>query len=217
VAAALAAGIAALSVTAPVGATESADQQIADDSVLTADDVPTVFHTSKVGDSREPAGKACLSIRKARKALRKATNKEVAFQTDPGQQGGALIDNKVAVFPSKKSAQAVLASYSTSSTDDCFTKTYQELFRDQLHDPKAKVDVSTSEYLPGLGDTSVGFDVRIDVSSHGKSNSFYVDLQLVRVKRAIDAFAFQNSGGKPPADDVSAMTRTGVTRLETAL
>jgi hypothetical protein len=205
----------------PAGATaRSDDQQIADDSVLTIDDVPSVFKASKVDSSDDPApGKACKDIRKARKAINAAPNGEVEFQTEPGSQGGAFINNKVAVFKSKKAARSAITSYSTRSTPDCFRKTYEDIFAKQLDDPKARVDVQVTQNInkTGLGDADLGYDMRIDASAGGQSQSFYVELELIRVGRAFDGFAFFNSGSRPPANDVADMIRTGVGKLEAGL
>jgi hypothetical protein len=121
------------------------------------------------------------------------------------------------VFPSVKGAREALAFYDSPQAGECLRTTYEKVFRDQLHNPKATVDVKVDAYLPDLGDASTGYEVTIAASAKGQSQTFYVDVELMQVGRAVDAFGFFNSGSPPPSDDVTSMTKTGVDRLAQAL
>jgi hypothetical protein len=79
------------------------------------------------------------------------------------------------------------------------------------------VQVTVDRYGPDLGDTAVGYEVEIVLSDQGQQETLFVNLEVVRVGRAIDAFAFLNSGVPLASDDIVAMTDTGVERLEAAL
>ena len=156
-------------------------------------------------------------MRRGSDALDSASSKEVEFRTKAGDSGGALINNKVAVFSNVKGARGALAAYASPQAGECLRVTYEKVFRGQLHDPKATVDVKVDAYLPDLGDASTGYQVTIDASAQGQADTFYVDIEVIRVGRAVDAFGFFNSGSPPPSDDVTGMTKTGVDRLEKAL
>ena len=84
-------------------------------------------------------------------------------------------------------------------------------------DPSEPRPARRGRYDPDLGDQAVGYEIEIEASADGQTESYFVDLQVVRVGRAIDAFGFFNSSGPPPSDDVVAMTETGVDRLAAAL
>jgi hypothetical protein len=211
-----AAVIAAVAVAA--AASTASDQRIARDSVLRKSDVPTGFNRSTpTKDDQQYPSSACKSVRRGRDLLDSASSKEVEFRTKGGDSGGALINNKVAVFPNVKGARATLAAYDSPQAGECLRVTYEKVFRDQINDPKATVDVKVDAYLPDLGDASTGYEVAIDASARGQSQTFYVDIELIQVGRAVDAFGFFNSGSPPPSDDVTNMTQTGVDRLAQAL
>jgi hypothetical protein len=199
-------------------ADRSSDQQIADDSVLTIDDVPAGFNETTVDDSPdEPPGPACTAIKKAAKALDAAPHTEVEFRTPGDDSGSALINNQVSVFASAKRAKVVYAAYAARSARNCLTTTYERIFLDQINDSTAEVKATASRYSPDLGDAAVGYEVEIVASAQGESETFYVDVEVARVGRGIDAFGFFNSGNAPPSDDVVAMTDAGVGKLESAL
>jgi hypothetical protein len=211
---------AAVIVAVPVAATAStaSDQRIARDSVLRKSDVPAGFaRSATANDNQQYPSSACKSVRRGRDALDAAASKEVEFRTKGGDSGGALINNKVAVFSNVKGARGALAAYDSPQAGECLRATYEKVFRDQLSDPKATVDVKVDAYLPDLGDASTGYEVTIDAAAQAQSETFYVDIELIQVGRAVDAFGFFNSGSPPPSDDVTNMTQTGVDRLAQAL
>ena len=221
VVAVVAAALVVLAAPSGVGAAanRSGDQQIADDGVLTTGDVPTQFHATTPNDTPDrPPGPACAGIRTAAKALDAAPHDEVQFETTPDSAGNnALINNQVSVFASSKPAKAAYAPYAAKSAKACLETEFERVFLEQIGDPSAKVDVSAKRFVPGLGDASVGYRVKIDASAKGDSEAFYVDVEVVRTGRGVNAFGFFNSGSPPPSDDVVSMTETGVQRLENAL
>jgi hypothetical protein len=218
--ASVAAVVIAVLIPASAGAaSRAADQQIADDSVLTTDDVPTGFDETPATDEPDlKPGPACKAQRVAAKASDAVPHTEVEFRT-PGDAtgGGALVDNQVSVFGTAKKAKAAYAAYAASSARKCLTSTYERVFLDQIDDSSARVHVTAERFKPDLGDASVGYDVVIQASARGDSATFYVDVQVVRVGRGLDAFGYFNTGSAPPSDDVDDMTQTGVAKLEDAL
>jgi len=209
----------ALSVPALAGAADrAADQQVADESVLTLADVPSGFDETTPDDSPDsPPGAACRAIRTAAKALDAAPHDEVQFETPGNDSGGALINNQVSVFATPKRAKAAYAPYAARSAKRCLETEYERIFLRQIDDPSAQVDVSAERFVPGDGDASTGYRVQIDASAQGDAETFYVEVEVVRVGRGIAAFGFFNTGSPPPSADVTDMTETCVARLESAL
>jgi hypothetical protein len=201
------------------GAAGAADERIARRSVLTTRDVPQGFSATAPSNESDPAGveAACASIRRGRLAMKAAPNHEVAFRTPTNSSQGALIDNKVAVFAGAKAAARTLDAYAAKTSATCFKNSYEQLLRSQVSDPKANVEVGVERFDPGLGDDSTGYKVSIYAGVGSRSQRFFVNIQLVRVGRGIDAFGFFNTGREPPAADVRDMTTTGVARLTHAL
>jgi len=204
---------------ATAGLETSKDQQIADESVLTSSDVPSGFEqVPPDDDDTTPASKVCRTVRRGRDALDDAPNAEVEFRTRGDASGSALIGNKVAVFETTKAATRALRAYADDDTGRCFEQNYRKIFESELAGADgASVEVTSSRYAPDGGDAAVGYEVEIEASAEGDSQTFYVDLAVYRVGRTIDAFAYFNSGSQPPSDDVAAMTDAGLGRLEDAL
>jgi hypothetical protein len=211
--------VVALAVPAPAGAgNRAADQQIADDSVLTIDDVPNGFDQAPADDDRDPqTGAVCKRIRAAAKLVDAAPHREVQFATPGDETGSALIINQVSVMKSVKQAKAAYTAYAAPKARQCLTTAYERVFLDQINDPTAQVQVTADRFTPDLGDTAVGYEVVIEASAQDESEVFYVNQQVIRDGRGLDAFSFFNTGSAPPSDDVDAMTREGVEKLEAAL
>lgn len=208
-----------LAIPAVAGAADrEADQQIAGDSVLTIDDVPTGLE--EIAASDEPTtqtGAACKAIRVAGQAASAAPNTEVAFRTAVDPTAEANITNQVSVFASTRKAKAAYGAYAASSAKRCFTSALERIVLDQLEDPSARVHVTVDRFAPELGDAAVGYDVVIALSTQRDAATLYADIQVVRVGRGLDAFGFFNQGSTPPSAGVDAMTRAGVSKLEAAL
>jgi heat shock protein HslJ len=218
IATALAAITLALPATVAAAAGRAADQQIADDSVLTADDVPAGFNEARASDDPDvQPGAACKAIRAAAKAADAAAHTEVEFRTPGDASGSALINNQVSVFGSTKKAKATYAAYAASTAKRCLTTAYERIFLQQLANPSARVRVTAERFAPDLGDAAVGYDVVIEASAQGDTQKFYVEVEVARVGRGLDAFGFFNTGGRPPSDDVVAMTEASVGKLTAAL
>jgi hypothetical protein len=213
---AVAAVLALLATPAPAAAGDrAADQQIADDSVLTIDDVPSGFEEAPTDDEPDvQSGPACKRIRASAKALDAAPHTQVDFGTS-GQRD--VISNQVSVLSSTKRAKAVYAAYAAPKARQCLIAAYQRVFLGQIDDPSAEVRVTAERFVPDLGDAAVGYEVVIEASAGGESQTFFVNQQVVRDGRGLDAFGFFYTGSAPPSDDVDAMTREGVDRLEAAL
>jgi hypothetical protein len=191
----------------PAAAGGSDDQEIADDSVITAADVPSAFEEVKPATDQEFDAPACAAIRKSAKAINAAPNAEVAFGVEEEPEY-AQIENKVSVFPSAAKAKAVFAPYGASKAITCLEQAFTEAVTSQ--NPDADVDVDLSTFDPDLGDASVGYEGRV---SGGAEDEFYVEIRMIRVGRATDSFFIVNSAKPPPSDDVEAIVTAGVDSL----
>jgi hypothetical protein len=187
----------------------SDDQQIADDSVITASDVPSAFDEVKPAEDQEFDAPACATIRKSAKAIDAAPNKEVAFGVEEGKEY-AQIENKVSVFSTAAKAKAVYAPYASPKALTCLKQAFTESIRQQR--PNAKVTVDLEVFEPDLGDQSVGYEGSVSAGS-GDANDFFVEIRMVRVGRGLDSFFIVNSSGPPPSDDVESLVTAGVDSL----
>lgn len=192
---------------APALAGSSDDQEIADDSVITAADVPSAFEEMKPATDQEFDAPACAAIRKSAKTINAAPNAEVAFGAEADSEY-AQIENKVTVFPKAAKAKAVYAPYAASKAVTCLEQAFTEAVLSQ--NPDADVEVDLSSFEPDLGDDSVGYEGKV---SGGPEDEFYVEIRMVRVGRATNSFFIVNSAKAPPSDDVEAIVTAGVDRL----
>ena len=199
--------------TASAGST-SDDQQIADDSALTVEDVPTGFVQGPAGADESPSrSPECSFLTKAAKALNRVPNREVAFR----QGQSSLINNQVSVFDSPKAAKAAFAAYAGKKAQACFEQGFEESYVKQLDDPNAEVEVTIDRYQPDLGDASVGYELEVGIAAKGETQVLYVNLEIARVGRAVDAFGFINANELFASDDIVSVTDAGMERLEQAL
>ena len=199
----------------PAGAaTSSDDQQIAEDSALTSADVPTGFVQGPAGVDDPPARSAkCRFLTRAAKTLNRAPNREVSFR----QGEASLINNQVSVFDDPQAAKVTFAAYAGRKAPACFEQGFEESYAAQLDDPNAEVEVTLDRYRPDLGDASAGYELEIGIAAEGETQVLYVNLEIARVGRAIDAFGFVNANELFPSDDIVSVTDAGMERLDQAL
>lgn len=202
-------------IASPAGAgTRSDDQQIADDSALASTDVPTGFVQGPAGADESPTrSPECRFLTKAAKALNRAPNREVSFR----QEQASLINNQVSVFDSPKAARAAFGAYASKKAAACFEQGFEESYAEQLDDPDAEVEATIDRYQPDLGDASAGYELEIGIASNGETQVLYVNLEIARLGRAIDAFGFVNANELFASDDIVSVTDAGMERLERAL
>jgi hypothetical protein len=194
------------------GAGSSDDQQIADDSTLTIDDIDGIVgegFTEETPDDAEQEFDApsCGAIRKAAKVIKKAPSAEVEFGAEAGE-AFASINNNVGVLSSTKRAKSVYAAYASPKAADCLQEAFGEAVEAQ--NPDAEVSVTVEPFEPDAGDASVGYEGQVSSGTSG----FYFEIQFVRVGRAVDGFFFVNSSSAPPSDDTVQLVEDGVGRLK---
>jgi hypothetical protein len=204
---------AVLAMTSTASAGPSSDQEIADGSVLTIDDVPQGFEEEEPEDTEEPALPVCKAIKKSADILNDNPNTEVEFGAGSGNVI-AIINNQVSVIPTVKKARRVARAYLASNAGDCLAQTFDKQLEENTGG-EATVELDPSD--PSGGDEAAGYEGTIEVTADGDSATFHVDVQLFRVGRAIAAFFFLNAGNPPPPDDVEEMVDTVLTRLEDSL
>jgi hypothetical protein len=179
-------GCAALPVTgiAPALAGSSNDQDIADSTVLTQDDVAD-FGLTEVPSTSDgpPKGAACKAIRSSEKAADGVPNAASAFEGDFGTN----LDNQVSVFKTVKAAKAALAGFMTSKTTRCVEQSLKAGLRENLPaGASAKFNGSPQDIAVGDGGLVYTIDVTT-TEADGTVTDQYVELGVFRVGRAFVA------------------------------
>lgn len=206
-----------IALAAPAGASTSRtgsgdDQQVAEDSTLTIDDIDAVVgsgFTEQTPDDSEQSFDApsCTAIRKASKLVKKGAHAETEFGAEAGD-AFANINNIVGVLSSTKRAKAVYAAYAAPKAADCLEEAFTEAVEAQNPDASPTVTVRESE--PDAGDAAVGYEGEVSAGTNG---GFFFEIVFVRVGRAISGFYFVNSSSAPPSDDTAQLVEDGVARL----
>lgn len=183
--------VAGLALGAPAGsvafAGSSDDQDIADDSILTEDDVADYGLEETASDDEDrlpPNVPACKKLRALDKAADRLPNAESTFSDSAGT--GAT--SKVIVFKNERAARAPIAALASDQGSDCLSadldQSFSENFTDYQFDGEA-VEVD-------LGDSSIVYQITATVTDdEGTESELYVELGFIQVGRGLAQLVFQ--------------------------
>ena len=210
----LAAGLVLLgvcAVAAPAGADRANDQQIADNAVLTSDDVPG-FEPHTSADAPLPPTAVCRGLERARKQLDAAPNKKVEFRPISEEQ---VVTNKVSVLSSTKRAKQVVQAYLSPKAAKCLDDVFGSGTAGQDNGVDVAVEVSPTSLASG--DDAVAYDLAVTATKAGKSQRIFTTVAVVRVGRAVAAFGFGDTAGTVPVDVSTGLIDLVTQRLQEAL
>jgi hypothetical protein len=210
----LAAGVLVLgvcSVAAPAGADRANDQQIADNAVLTSDDVPG-FEPHTTADAPLPDSAECRGLERARRQLEAAPNKEVEFRPASEEQ---VVSNQVSVLSSPKRAKQVLQAYRNPKAASCL----DAAFGNGTAGPANGIDVAVEVTPTSLqsGDAAAAYDLTVTATKAGESQQIFTTVAVARVGRAIAAFGIGDASGPVPGDVSTGLIDLVTQRLQEAL
>ncbi len=163
----------------------SDDQAIAEDSVLTEDDVADYgLEETSVDDSLPPNTSECKKIRTLIKAADKRPNAGSAFEDGEGTHA----QSQVFVYPSAARAQAPLKAYATGSGPDCIEATIEA----NLQENGLEGEFSGEQVDVGLGDDNVVYQITVSASDEdGNTQDLYLEFGLIRVGNGLAVLQFQ--------------------------
>jgi hypothetical protein len=196
---------------APAAADRANDQQIADNAVLTSDDVPG-FEPHSSASAPLPEVPECRGLERARKQLEAAPNKEVEFRPPSEAQ---VVNNQVSVLASTRRAKQVLRAYQSPKAGRCLETT----FRGGTASRNRGVDV-TVEVSPApldSGDDAGAYDLVVTATKDGKTQQIFTTVAVVRVGRSIAAFGLGDESSTVPADVATGLIDLVTQRLQEAL
>ncbi|MCB0993466.1 MAG: DUF2510 domain-containing protein [Acidimicrobiales bacterium] len=112
--------------------------------------------------------------------------------------GVSAIENSIAVFGGNGDANSFLDRLAQPETGPCLENLIRDAFEESAEEsPVINSDsitrVEATPLAPVFGDRAVGWRVAIDVELGGDTATFFSDLLMVRVDRAVSAFQFQNA------------------------
>jgi hypothetical protein len=198
-----------------------ADQAIAKGSVLVIGDFPSGWRTqrssNKAGDEARAQTPECKDYVRAQKKAR--SNPHV---TAPGfAQGDSMyVDNSVFVFADEQAAKTAAQTVTGNEFKACLSKSTKKVLEARLNKrgvkfDDVKVDVGDLS-ADQAGDATTAQQAVVTVTQGSSSTTLYIDLEVVRVGRAVTTFSFQNSF-TPFPDLKTALIDAVVNRLGQAL
>jgi hypothetical protein len=192
---------------APALAGSSDDQDIADASVLTEDDVADYgLEETEPDDSPPPSGSVCKGIRNAELAADDAPNAETAF----GDEFGTEVENQVAVFETVKEAKTAMAAFLARKAIRCAEKALEESLQENL-DPGSSYEFNGSPELIPIGDEGMVLPILVEITDpDGELSMTVIELGAFRVGRALVLMNTFNPGDEPfPGSEDLATTIAG--------
>lgn len=184
-------GLALACVAAPPALAGSDDEAIAEDSVLTEDDVADYGLSEDEADDDDtpPNIRACRDIRRADRAANKAPHARSAFSDE-----SVIVEDRVAIFKNVKAARAALAPYTDPSGSDCVEQILEESLQQNL-EPGSSYEFNGDATEIDLGDGGVVYQVIVEIEDpDGNLTELYVELGAFRVGRGFVTMSVLSDG-----------------------
>lgn len=167
----------------------SDDQDIADASVLTEDDVIDygLEETSPEDDELPPNVPECKKIRALDKAADRRPSAETAFTDDAGTDA----TSKVIIYPSARAARASVVAYTGSNGEECLSATLERNLEENL-DPGSNAEFDGEALEVELGDSSIIYQIIVTITdTDGNVAEIYLELGLIQVGNGLAQLSFQ--------------------------
>lgn len=189
--------------TLPALAGSSDDQDIAESSVLTEDDVADYgLSETSPSDDPPPSGAVCKGVRAARKAADAAPNATTAFEDDLGTG----LENQVTVFKDVKRAKANLAAYATSKTTRCLEGLIETNLRANL-DPGSSYEFDGNRQEIPTGDGGIVYPIMLTITDpDGDVSDTVLEIGVFRVGRAVVGMTTSYADEPFPGSEALATT-----------
>jgi hypothetical protein len=210
----LAAGLVA-GVSAPASAGSSDDEEIAESSILTEDDVADfgLFETDP-SDQPPPSASACRKVRAARRAANRRPRAESAFEDEAGNEA----NSEVIIYKTERAARQPITAFSTGTAEDCISRNLEDSLEQNLPEG-ASAEFSGERVEVPLGDENVVYQIVITVTADdGSTQELYGELGFIRVGRGVAALDFLGVGEPfPGSEDLATIVTDRLTEaLEAA-
>jgi hypothetical protein len=167
----------------------SDDQDIADASVLTEDDVIDygLEETSPGEDVLPPNVPECKKIR----ALGKAADRRPSAETVFTDGAGTHATSRVIVYPSARAARALVVAYTGSNGEECLSATLERNLEEIL-DPGSDAEFDGEPVEVPLGDSSIVYQITVTFTDEaGNVSERYLEIGLIQVANGLAQLSFQ--------------------------
>jgi hypothetical protein len=176
---------------APALAGSSDDETIAEDSVLTEDDVADYgLSEDEPNDDPPPAGANCKQIRAVINQADDLPHAVTAFTDEAGTDA----ESRVVVYPNAKAARKPIRAYTGPRAARCIEDQIESDLEENL-EPGASAEYELSPTEVPLGDEAIVWQGLISITeADGTLNELYVELGLIRVGRGLAVLDFSALG-----------------------
>jgi hypothetical protein len=181
----------------------SDDDAIAEDSVLTEDDVADYGLTEEEpSDDPPPSGAVCKQIRTVINAADNRPHAVTAFSDNAGTDA----ESRVVVYPSVKAAKKPLAAYTGSRAARCIESQIESELQENL-EPGSSYEFNLEPTPVPLGDESIVWQGVISITEpDGTVTDLYVELGLIRVGHGVAVLDFSGVGSPfPGSEDLATL------------
>jgi hypothetical protein len=170
----------------------SDDEAIAEDSVLTEDDVADYGLTEdEPSDDPPPSGAVCKQIRAVVDAAEDLPHAVTAFSDNAGTNA----ESRVVVYPSVKAAKKPLAAYTSSKAPRCIEHQIEEDLQENL-EPGSSYEFNLEPSTVPLGDETLVYQGVISITEpDGTVSDLYAEQGLIRTGRGLAVLNFSAVGG----------------------
>jgi hypothetical protein len=167
----------------------SDDQDIADASILTEDDVADygLEEGSPDDDELPPNVPACKKIRTLGKAADRRPSAVSAFTDNAGINAAS----KVIIYPSARAARAPVVAYTGDDGEECLGATLDRNI-EAILDPGSDYEFEGGAVDVELGDSSIVYQIVVTITDEaGNISELYVELGLIQVGNGLAQLSFQ--------------------------
>lgn len=195
---------------APAFAGVESDDTIAEDAVLTDDDVSSYGLTeTDPSDDPPPSGAVCKRVRLAIKAADRASHAQTSFHDSAGT---TTVNDEAVIFENAKAAKAQLAAYSDAKAPRCLQSQIKTSLEETL-EPGSSYEFSGERIDIPLGDGGFAYQLVISITDpEGTVTDLYAETGLIRVGRGVAVLAFTATGAPfPGSEDLATVVTDRLT------
>jgi hypothetical protein len=195
----------------------AADLALAKRAVLTKADLPGFESSPHTADDDLPA-----DLKKTFDACLKVTTS--LFDTTPGAQsassddfskGQEQISGNAKIYPKQDLIDAHFKALADSGTGACLQKLFDAAARDPgSGGPAVKIsNESVSQFAPGVGPHSVGYEVKLTLTLNKQTATFFADVIFLQRDRAGLDFEFVDIGAAPDRTFATSLVQKSYDRI----
>jgi hypothetical protein len=173
--------------------TDEVDQRLADQAVLTLDDLPPGWREEAAAEDLEaPDADECDDIRRAQTLADEGERAHSKFE-----RGGSGVESGVAVFANQTLAEEAFELYTSGNVEGCFEASLDAALREARigagSDSPEALAVNIGDSAAGdYGDENVAYQLVATIRTESLTVDVYIDVDIVRVGRSVALLSYES-------------------------